>query len=252
MASVLILGSSHSVPDQEHSNTHMLIQTNQRGILIDCAGDIIQRLQKAEVAFESLTDLILTHFHPDHASGAPLLLMSMWIKGRTQPLTVYGSQYTLERMQALMELYEWKTWPGFYQVTYQQIEEEELAAVIDAPEVRILASPVSHLIPTIGLRVDFLDSGKSLAYSCDTSPCDQVVRLATDVDILLHESTGALPGHTSAAQAAEIANQARAKKLYLIHYAARRDALSTLQGEADAIFNGPVIVAEDFMRLDFS
>ncbi len=77
MASVLILGSSHSVPDQEHSNTHMLIQTNQRGILIDCAGDIIPRLQKAEVAIKSLTDLILTHYHPDHASGALQQLMTM-------------------------------------------------------------------------------------------------------------------------------------------------------------------------------
>ena len=252
MASVLILGSSYSVPDLEHSNTHMLIQTKEHGILIDCAGDIVQGLQKATVPFENLTDLILTHFHPDHASGAPLLLMAMWIMGRKQPLTIYGSQYTLERIQSVMNLYEWKTWPGFYQVSFKPIEDKELAPVIDTPEVRILASPVAHLIPTIGLRVEFLESGKSMAYSCDTSPCAQVARLANNVDILLHESTGEMLGHTSAAQAAEIANQARAKALYLIHYAARGGALQAMKTSAANIYEGPVTIAEDYMRLDFS
>jgi ribonuclease Z len=252
MAIILILGSSNSVPDQEHGNTHMLIQTNERGILIDCAGDIIQRLQKAEVPFEDLTDLILTHFHPDHVSGAPLLLMGLWIMGRTQPLTIYGSPHTLYRMQAIMDFYEWQTWPNFYKINFIQVNEDEFAPVIETTEVRILASPVKHFIPTIGLRVEFLESGKSMAYSCDTSPCAQVARLANNVDILLHESTGEMFGHTSAAQAAEIANQARAKALYLIHYAARGDALQTMKASAANIFEGPVIIAEDYMRLDFS
>ena len=252
MTNILILGSSNSVPDQEHGNTHLLIQTNDRGILIDCAGDIIQRMQKAEVPFDSLTDLILTHFHPDHISGAPLLLMGLWIMGRTQPLTIYGSSHTLSRMQAIMEFYEWQNWPNFYKITFAQIDQDEFAPVIITSEVRVLASPVKHFIPTIGLRVEFLESGKSMAYSCDTSPCTQVARLAKDVDILLHESTGEMLGHTSAAQAAEIANQSHAKALYLIHYAARGDALQTMKTNAANIFEGPVVIAEDYMRLDFS
>jgi ribonuclease Z len=252
IVSVLILGTSHAVPDVEHGNTHMLIQTDEHNILIDCAGDIIQRLQKAEVPIERLTDLILTHFHPDHVSGAPLLLLGLWIMGRKEPLTIYGSQYTLERMQTVMELYEWKTWPGFYPVTFQTIEEKEFAPVLLTKEVRILASPVAHMIPTIGLRVEFPQTGKTMAYSCDTSPCEQVIRLAENVDRLLHESAGDSNGHTSAAQAAKIANEAQAKALYLIHYAARGEGLQAMKTEAEDIFTGPVAIAEDYMRLDFS
>jgi metal-dependent hydrolase (beta-lactamase superfamily II) len=37
------------------------------------------RLSKAGVDFNRLTDLILTHFHPDHVSGVPMLLMNMWL-----------------------------------------------------------------------------------------------------------------------------------------------------------------------------
>ena len=50
-------------------------------------------------------------------------------------------------------------------------------------------------------------TGTSLAYSCDTEPCTAVVDIARDVDILLHEATGAVTGHSSAAQAGEAARQ---------------------------------------------
>ena len=46
-----------------------------------------------------------------------------------------------------------------------------------------------------------------MAYSCDTEPCDEVIRLSEGVDVLIHEATGESLGHSSARQAGEIAKK---------------------------------------------
>ncbi len=107
------------------------------------------------------------------------------------------------------------------------------------------------MVPTIGLRLENLQSHKSIAYSCDTEPCAQVVRLANRVDLLIHEATGAGIGHSSAAQAGEIASEAGVDRLYLIHYQTRDFDPSVLIGEAKEKFQGKVSLAEDFMQIEF-
>jgi ribonuclease Z len=107
------------------------------------------------------------------------------------------------------------------------------------------------MIPAIGLRVEFHTSKKSMAYSCDTAPCDEVVRLAGGVDVLIHEAAGDLFGHSSAGQAGEIARQAEAGSLYLIHYPTGRYATGDPVAEARDRYKGQVTLAEDFMKIDF-
>ena len=251
IVSVLILGTSHAVPDVEHGNTHMLIQTDEHNILIDCAGDIIQRLQKAEVPIERLTDLILTHFHPDHISGIPLFLMDMWLRGRKSPLEIYGLPHTIERMENLMDAFSWKNWPNFFPVTFNKLPSVALNPVIDCTDFKIYSSPVCHMIPTIGMRIEFNEAKKVVAYSCDTEPCDEVVHLGKNADILIHEASGNFVGHSSSAQAAEIATQANAKRLYLIHYPTGEYWQENTLEDAQRNFDGDVVLAEDLMILNF-
>ena len=42
--------------------------------------------------------------------------MGLWLMGRTQPLVILGLSVTLDKIHALMNLFEWKEWPGFYPV----------------------------------------------------------------------------------------------------------------------------------------
>jgi ribonuclease Z len=62
------------------------------------------------------------------------------------------------------------------------------------------------------------ESGRVLAYSCDTAPSDNVVHLAQDADVLVHEANGT-PGdnHSTAAEAAEAAAAADVDRLLLVH-----------------------------------
>jgi ribonuclease Z len=125
-----------------------------------------------------------------------------------------------------------------------------MISVLEYDEFHIFAVPMKHLIPTIGLRIEFLKSKKVLAYSCDTEPCPQVIRLAQSANILIHEATGLSAGHSSAEQAGEAATRAKVSELYLIHYPAGKVSASELLSEARRKFKGPVRVAEDFGSLN--
>ncbi len=251
MAKLIFLGTSNAIPDENHENTHMILVGEKRVVLIDCPNSPVIRIQKAGVDITDLSDLILTHFHPDHVAGVPQLLMNMWLMRRFKSLTIHGLKHTLDRIENMMGLYEWSKWPGFFPVLFHRVPEQPLVPVIECEEFRVLASPVQHLIPTIGMRMEFVQSKKILAYSCDTEPCESVTRLAEGADVLVHELAGALPGHSSAAQAGEAARLAEVGRLYLIHYPTGQFASSDLLDEARSQFRGPVTLAEDYMRLDF-
>lgn len=86
--------------------------------------------------------------------------------------------------------------------------------------------------------------GKSVTYCLDTRPCQASKELARDVDLLIHEATYTEEltaeahnyGHSTAAQAANIAKEANARSLLLTHFSTRYPDVSPLFNEARAIF----------------
>lgn len=246
MAQLVVLGSAFAIPDEQHDNTHLALRGEHGIIMIDCAAKPVVRLKKAGIDFQHITDLILTHFHPDHVYGVPLLLMDMWLMGRQTPLRVYGLHHCLGRMEKLMEFYHWEDWPNFFPVAFHRLPERENMLVLDSADFRIISSPVRHLVPTIGLRAESKASGHVLAYSCDTEPCPEFLRLAMGADLMIHEASGQAVGHSSASQAGGIARDAGVKRLLLIHYNVLRNDLEALVAEAAETFSGEIGIAADF------
>jgi ribonuclease Z len=91
--------------------------------------------------------------------------------------------------------------------------------------------------------------GRVLALCGDTLPCEAAVELAREADVLVHEATfgegrrqmAALRGHSTAAQAAEVALRATARRLVLTHFSARyqeggAETVEDLLAEARAVF----------------
>jgi ribonuclease Z len=252
MIRMIILGSSSAVPDESHLNTHLVVVAQKRMVMIDCSGTPILRLKEAGLDYRRLTDVLITHFHPDHVSGVPQFLMNLWLLGRKDPLHLYGLDHAIERTKKLLDLFDWQTWPGFYPVVFHRLPEEEMNFLLETEEMRIFSSPVRHIIPTVGLRIESVLTGGSIAYSSDTEPCSQVVGLANKSDVLIHEATGAGFGHSSAEQAGEIAQQAEAARLVLIHYdAIKQNDSALLVDEARSRFHGPVELASDLMQIEF-
>ena len=127
-----------------------------------------------------------------------------------------------------------------------------MTLAIHSPDFKLFTSPVKHFIPTIGMRMEFPLVEKSVAYSCDTEPCAQVVELAKGVDVLIHEAAGHGTGHSSPEQAAAIARQAKARELWLIHYDITKIDPDQVIRQTTEIFPGKVILATDFMSIEFN
>ncbi|HYK92910.1 MAG TPA: ribonuclease Z [Thermoplasmata archaeon] len=86
--------------------------------------------------------------------------------------------------------------------------------------------------------------GRSVVYSGDTSPSDSIQALAKSATVLIHEATTATDleteanqwGHSSARQAAALAQAAGVGTLFLTHFSSRYKELDPLEGEARALF----------------
>ncbi len=246
MAEIIFLGTANALPNKDHDSSHLLVDAGNRLILVDCAGNPIIRLDKAGVDPRNLTDVVLTHFHPDHVSGLPLLLLDLWLMGRKNPLDIYGLHDVIDRVIKMMDLFEWETWEEFFPVVFHRIPTSERALLIDSDSVKVWASPTCHAIPSIGLRMAF--QGGVVCYSSDTEPCEALVRLADGAKILIHEATGEGHGHTSPEEAGEIAEAVGPEKLFLIHYPTGVD-LKAWVGRVRSTFTGEVTAAQDWMTI---
>lgn len=98
--------------------------------------------------------------------------------------------------------------------------------------------------------------GMKVVYSGDTRPCDNIVKLAKDADILIHDSTFVeemvserkRKAHPSVKETAEIAKRAGAKKLILTHFSRRYKDVNEFLDPARKIFPNTE-AARDFMRI---
>jgi ribonuclease Z len=248
MAKLFILGSANAIPGPERENTYFFLENGSHSILVDCASGAFVKLQQCRVPLDGISDIVITHFHPDHVAGLALLLMDWWLLGRKAPLVIYGLEYTLERVKKMMDLFTWSNWPDFFPVSFHNIP-ETYSTVLQDEQVSIQSILVNHLIPTVGLRFELKQAGLSIAYSCDTSPCEGVITLGKDADILIHECAGSAKGHSTATQCGQAAAKANAHQLYLIHYPDDAD-LNELIRQAKAEFTGEVVIATDMMVLE--
>ena len=94
----------------------------------------------------------------------------------------------------------------------------------------------------------------TLAYTGDTGPCDEAVKLAKGADLFLCEATyqnssRLYPFHLSASQAAELATGGGVDHLVLTHLTPELDHRVSIR-EAAEMFDGPIDIAVPGMVLE--
>lgn len=217
MSTLHLLGTGAAVSDPHRTTTMLAITDGPSTIVIDCGGDVVQRIMAAGIDVDSIEAMIVTHEHPDHVSGFPLFMEKIWLSGRRRPIPVYGIMTAIDQARRCFEQFNTSIWPGMPEIQWHEVAHTEGAPVFEDDSWRITASPGDHGIPVVGLRFDHTTSPASLTYSCDTRPSDSIARLAEGTDLLVHEATGEGPWHSSPLEAARIAAQAGANRLVLVH-----------------------------------
>ncbi len=219
MPSLHLLGTGAGYSEPHRTTTMLALSDHENIVVIDCGGDVTQRMLAAGLNPMHLKHLILSHSHPDHLSGFPLLMEKLWLVGRRNPLPIYGPPSALDHAQRLFDVFDTSGWTGLQELQWTPVSDY----VLEDDVWKITAAPVIHSVPTLGFRMLCKSTGSVVAFSCDTEPADSVVELARDADILLHDATGPYPNHSTAVQSAEIARRANARRLILVHLAANLD-----------------------------
>ena len=217
MATLHLLGTGATVSDPHRTTTMLALETGGSVLVIDCGGDVVQRMVSNDIDLDKISALIVTHEHADHISGFPLMMERLWLYGRRRPLDVYGIAPAISQARRVHDTFDTSNWPGYPDLCYHEVAQAAHAAVLDSADWLVSASPSRHSVPSVALRFVHRPSGRVLAYSCDTEFDEGVIDLAQGADLLVHEATGRGLGHASACDAAEVAVRAGVGRLLLVH-----------------------------------
>lgn len=272
---ITLLGTGCPQADPHRFGPASLVRAGGQQFLIDCGSGVTQRLLAAGSSGAQLDAVLLTHLHSDHVIDLYQLIISSWHQGRDRPQRIFGPAGTRAFAEATMELWRsereqriaWERRPSTAALELDVVEFGE-GWICDAGGVRIAAFEVDHrpVQPAFGFL--FETEGCRVAFSGDTTVCDNLIAWAKDVDLLVHECfmhgemvarrggrvdqglENVAAYHTLSSEVGKVARRSGARALLLTHFVPVAFDRDALLAEVTADFAGPVLIGEDLLSVD--
>ncbi len=261
---VIFLGVGAAIPLRGGTNCAYLIRANDRLILFDCGPAILQQLDAVGISPDDITDIFVSHRHGDHALGLPMLILWRAIHTPNDKPRLIASDITHDSLRVVLSH---AYGDEFVMRFFDAMPKTRLAAdradsALIGDHIRATTLPMQHstFAPVLGLRLEW--GNAVIAFTADTASCDNIALLARSANLLVHDANYAVAlhpqfaegghGHSTARQAAQHAQQARAAQLALVHLdRAMQDHFQSYINEARAVFDGHVFVptAGDTVRI---
>lgn len=102
MLDVALLGTGGMMPLPNRFLTSLLCRFNGRFLLIDCGEGTQVTNKMLGWGFKNIDCICLTHFHGDHVTGLPGMLLTIGNAGRIEPLTIIGPKGVEEVCKSLL------------------------------------------------------------------------------------------------------------------------------------------------------
>jgi ribonuclease BN (tRNA processing enzyme) len=241
-----VLGACGAWPEPGQACSGFLVEQDGFRLVVDLGYATVPRLLELLDAAQ-VDAVVISHGHPDHCADLnPLLRARAMRDDPAPPLPVYAPAGALD---AVLRLDQGQTLAGSYQV-------HDLAsgASLEIGPLRVQTRQLPHWLPNLGVRL--AAEGRTLAYTGDTGPSQEVVRLAAGADLLLAEATYLDPAPRDAARCLSTASvagrqaaQAEAGRLLLTHLWPGADRCAYLQA-ASAEYPCEVDLATPGLRTD--
>lgn len=154
MLDVCLLGTGGMMPLPRRALTALMTRYNGSSLLIDCGEGTQVSIREQGWSFHPIDVICITHFHGDHISGLPGLLLSMGNAERTNPLTIIGPKGLKKVVQSLLIIAQGLP----FKITYIEMEQEFEQFIFNG--YHISAFKVNHNVVCYGYTIEIQRSGK--------------------------------------------------------------------------------------------
>lgn len=154
MLEICLLGTGGMMPLPHRWLTAMMARYNGSSILIDCGEGTQVALKQKGWSPKPIDVMCFTHFHADHISGLPGMLLTMGNAERTEPLTIIGPKGITQVVEALRMIA--RELP--FEIKFIEITEKNQTFEMDG--YRIKAFRVNHNIICYGYTIEIDRAGK--------------------------------------------------------------------------------------------
>lgn len=154
MLELCLLGCGGMMPLPYRKLTSLMARYNGNSILIDCGEGTQVAIKEKGWSFKPIEVICFTHYHADHISGLPGLLLTLGNAQRTEPLLMVGPR-GLERVVNSLRVIA----PDLpFPIVFHELKEKE--EVLDVCGCRITAFRVNHNITCYGYTIEIDRAGK--------------------------------------------------------------------------------------------
>jgi ribonuclease BN (tRNA processing enzyme) len=216
-----VLGASSTRTPPGDANASLALANGERVILIDAGGDLPARLERAGLNPRNVTDVIVTHSHPDHTYGLPFLSHSFY-HGHSE-ITCWSTEEAIPRLRDSLEAYDLQEPDKYMDVQFESIPVTDQSDLPLSESLTVTSFPAKHSRDAFGLRLE--SDRQKIVFSGDTEPCSELRDIGGNAEVLIHDCQG-LHGyqryyegsHTSALELGRIASDLSVNVLVPFHH----------------------------------
>lgn len=233
-----VIGGSGGYPGHGHPCSGYLVEADGFAILVDPGYGVATALSADDwPAFDAV---LVSHAHPDHCADLnPILRVRAWEDPPLPPYPLYALPGALDAVLALDT-------PTLLDGSYV-LHSIEAGEELTIGPFQIMTALLPHPRPNLGMRISA--GGRSLVYTGDCGPSEELVQLAKGADVLLAEATYAETVHpdtvgalSSALDVGREAQTAGVRRLVLTHLMPKTNEADAIAAAA-ASYTGPISLA---------
>ena len=157
MIDVCLLGTGGMMPLPNRLLTALFVKYNGKGILIDSGEGTQIAMKKKGISSKPIDVICFTHYHADHISGLPGLLLTMGNAERTEPLLMVGPK-GLERVVNSLRVIA----PELpFEIKFMELSGDEISFEPEGmPGFTVTAFKVNHNVTCYGYSFSLRRQGK--------------------------------------------------------------------------------------------